>query len=76
MKKIPWKAIFICCSVLTALIVAKCINHIVRATYAGRIWYSAMQSDPWTYFGIVTAAAAVGAGIVLLIERKKRPAEA
>lgn len=76
MKKIPWKTIFICCSVMTALIVAKCINHIVRMVWIKRVWYSAMLSDPWTYFGIFTAIIAVGAGIMTLIERKKKPAEA
>ncbi len=55
MKKFPWGTIGCISSVMTALIIARCIVTIGRASYYRMDWWPQVQKDPWMIVGILTA---------------------
>lgn len=62
MKKIPWKTVFIVCTVMTLLVIARCATTIGRQIYYGETnWAYYVRSDPWFYVGIAAAVAALAA---------------
>lgn len=76
MKNFPWKKLLIACAVITALVIAKGINTAIRTVYAGKAnWIGAIFVDPWTYVGLAAAMVGAGAGIILLLGKKKPPRE-
>ncbi len=59
MKKISWKTVFIACTVMTLLVIARCATTAGRQIYYGETdWAYYVRTDPWLYVGI--AAAVVG----------------
>lgn len=76
MKNIPWKGIFIGCSLMTVLVIAKCVTTAGRHLYyGGRNWANLVFSDPWCYVGIAAACVGVIACIMWRKGHKKAVAE-
>lgn len=76
MKKIPWKGILIGCTVMTVLVLARCIATVCMELYYGRTaWMNVILQDGWFYVGIAAASVSIISGIVCLVERKRQKGE-
>ena len=77
MDKIPFKTIGGCCAVLTVLIIARCLVSIGRVLYyGGNYWLTVIQSDPWLYVSVASAAICVVCfTMAVILERQKEVSE-
>lgn len=72
MKKIPFKAIMICSTVMMVLVVVRCIATACMELYYGRTdWVSVILRDPWFYVGIAAAVLVCISAIGCLIHQRK-----
>lgn len=73
MKKFPWGVIGAASAVMTALIIARCIVTIGRASYYGMSWLPKVQEDPWMLVGILTALICILSIVMMVFLKKEKP---
>lgn len=71
MKKIPWRGICVGSTVMTVLVLARCIATVAREIYYNRTGYMALiLQDPWFYVGIAAAAVTGIAAVMCILEHR------
>ncbi len=74
MKTIPWKGLCIGCTVLTVLVIARCIATAARELYYNRTgWMALILRDGWFYVGIAAALVGVISGVMWWQDKRKAP---
>ena len=72
MFRFPFKGVGIGCTVMTVLVIARCLATIGRARYYGYTnWNATILADPWFYVGMCAAVIGIGCLITLLVQERK-----
>ena len=67
------KKLMIGSTVMTVLVLARCIATVFIERYYGRTeWLPAVLADPWFYVGVTAAAVVLISAMVILIQTHKR----
>ena len=67
-----WRAMMIGSTVMTVLVLTRCIATACMELYYGRTdWLSVILQDPWFYVGIAAVVLVYISAIVGLIQRRK-----
>ncbi len=75
MKKSPWKIILIGSTVMTVLVLARCIATACMELYYGRPdWVPVILQDPWFYVGIAAVFLVYLSAIASFIQNRKKRA--
>ena len=72
MAHFPFKGIGIGCTILTFLVIVRCIVTIAWNRYYGYVnWSSLVLQDPWFYVGMLAAALGIACFVTTMIQEKK-----
>lgn len=75
MKKSPWKTILIGSTVMTVLVLARCIATACMELYYGRTdWINKILQDPWLYVGAAAVLLVYISALASLIQNHKKRA--